>query len=90
VVPVPGVVRKMCFFSDGRIRRALALLDLAHRDFLAVRDLPTRESSPRATFRSQSTFLRPAPFEQIGPSGPNPDKHRTALANAHRKRGFSR
>ena len=31
VIPVPRVVRKMRFFSDGRIRRAFALLDLDHR-----------------------------------------------------------
>jgi hypothetical protein len=37
VVPVPRVVRKMCFLSDSRIRRALALLDLAPRNLFALR-----------------------------------------------------
>jgi hypothetical protein len=32
VTPVPSVVGEMGLFPDGRIRRALALLDLAHRN----------------------------------------------------------
>jgi hypothetical protein len=39
VVPVLRVVGELSFFPNLRIRRALALLDLAHRNFLAVRDL---------------------------------------------------
>jgi len=37
VIPVPGVVRKTCFFSDSRIRRAFALFDLAHRNLFVLR-----------------------------------------------------
>ena len=37
VVPVLGVVGEMGLFPNSRIRRALALLDLAHRNFFALR-----------------------------------------------------
>jgi hypothetical protein len=37
VTPVPSVVGEMGLFPDGRIRRALALLDLAHRNLFALR-----------------------------------------------------
>ena len=37
VIPVPGVVRKTCFFSDSRIRRAFALFDLSHRNLFVLR-----------------------------------------------------
>ena len=70
VIPVPGVVRKMRFFSDGRIRRALALLDLAHRNLFAL-----RRARPlvKAAFVGLFDLDRyGCASKRIGPSGPNP------------------
>jgi len=60
----------MRFFSDGRIRRTLALLDLAHRNLFAL-----RRARPlvKAAFVGLFDLDRyGCASKRIGPSGPNP------------------